>query len=286
MARIDQRCRSALQLACSPRLTGQELLQWEAQAPFALHGSQAGHHQTGKKKEHHHRNTHPDKTHLLKRERGSCGFLVTASPGLLCTMLPQNKYTVLFPRYMLNSLFLPTFLQVLSRPSTPSSSSLDWTTPIPSFSPHRSRLLNHPFTLFSSRLTHTHTFGLFCCFWRLWVENWFKTPAETLPHQGEWKDRCTLLLLACLFHDMSLMTHGQPGIYHQLQSLSAELLLSQTSPILYLASPLFSLKVYNFVLTLCWIASFFPGDFSILSPNSVLQKAQSSSHVSIVRKHH
>lgn len=122
----------------------------EAQAPFAPCVSQAGHHETGGKG-HCHRNTDPDK-YICYQMRLLWVSTDSVSLGLLYTQLPWDTSTQFCSPGTRGTVY-SYVLQVLSCPSITSVvfSSMDWTTPIPSFSPHGSCLLNHQSALFSSR---------------------------------------------------------------------------------------------------------------------------------------
>lgn len=124
MTGIDQRCRSALQLlssACRMRDASPATHDTDSIGSYI---PQAGHHEKGEKE--HHR---PRQIHLLKRQGGSHGVLVTIT-GSALHKAPRRQVCILLPSYMLNSLFLPTFYSFC-----PSIFPLTQRTiPIPSFS--------------------------------------------------------------------------------------------------------------------------------------------------------
>lgn len=168
--------------------------------------------------------------------------------------------------------FIPSYiLQVLLCPSIPSVfPSMDWTTPIPSFSPQRSCLLNHSFMLFSSSLLFFWpTFELYVLLvlmavsrklvqdsgWDLTKLSWVKGLLHPLPYKPQ-------LALLTSIHAWWLMvnlestTNSSPFLQRCCSAVSHSVS----------GQPLILTQVYNFVLILFWITfSFFSGDFSTWS---------------------
>lgn len=219
-----------------------------------------------------------------EKEAPLCFWWQCVTTTALHTAPMRHKYTALLPRYMWNSLFLPAFYRCCRIHPSPPLFLFLWT--------EQSQYLHFALTGHVCSITNScsfppcPTFELFCCFWKLWAENWFMTPAETPPSWVALKDRYTLSLVnpSLPFHNcMSLVTHGQHGIHHQIQTLSTVLL--GRLPLCIGAALYSHLSLQVCAHPFLDHLLLFPGDSAnTLNPNPVFQKAQSSSHISIACK--